>query len=447
MATVRSSPRAGGSSGDAGVAVRVAALEALCAVETAQLGSQAALQPALAALRGPDRGLCTELVYGVLRRQRSLDRWIAPDCDRGLVAMDAKVLTALRLGAYQLTEMSRIPPFAAVDATTEACKRGKGWHRGSVGFVHAVLRKLAARAHDQQRPDHDDLPPWLATRVADFATDLELDGAALATAFGQAAPVHVQILGPADQTAAAAENLLTAGVLRAPLQVPGAWLADGAVALQHRDYGKKFLVQDAASAAVVRWLNPQPGWRVLDLAAGRGVKAALLATLGAQVTAVDTAAEKLQSALELCAAVGAPLVQTVVADAGGVLPFADASFDAVLVDAPCTGLGTLRRRPEIRHRRRAADLVAMAAVQLRLAATAARLVRPGGVVMLATCSFAREEGPLWLQQVLRDHPLLARSEFAPQWAERLLDRNGDLRTHPLIEGMDAFFAARLHRQP
>lgn len=422
--------------------MRAAAFAALLEVERG-LGSQAALQPAVARLQGADRGLCTELVYGALRRQRPIDRWIARSCDRGLVGVEVPALVALRLGAYQLAELPRIPAFAAVDATVEAFKRTGKPHRGAVGFVHAVLRKLAGRAEHGDKPDGDDLPVWMQERCADLAADLGLDTADLCRAMSEQAPNHGQVLAPAHAVAAVAERLRTDGVWLNDLAVPGAFVADGARATQHPDLGRTFLLQDAGSAAVVRWLDPQPGWQVLDLCAGRGVKSALLAALGAEVTAVDLAADKIAAARRLVAATGGKLVHAVAADATGNLALPGGLYDAVLVDAPCTGLGTLRRRPEIRHRRRAADLWALTAIADALADNAVRWVRPGGLVVLATCSLCREEGPLWADRVLARHSGLRRAQSGPVWAAPLCDARGDLRTHPLVGGMDAFFATRL----
>jgi len=427
---------------DPGVAVRAAALAALWQVERGEAGSQAALQPAVAGLPAVDRGLCTELVYGALRRQRPLDRWIAASCARGLHGVDPAPLVALRLGAYQLAEMPRIPAFAAVDATVEAFKRGKV-HKGAVGFVHAVLRKLAGRAERGDRPDGDDLPDWIARRVDDLAYDLELPAADLRAAMCERAPSHGQVLAAAAAVAPVAQQLRDDGVWLADLPVPGAFVADGARATHHPGLGRTFLLQDAASAAVARWVDPRPGWRVLDLCAGRGVKSAVLAALGAEVTAVDSAADKIAAARALVEATGGRLAGAIAADGTAELGLPLAGFDAVLVDAPCTGLGTLRRRPEIRHRRRAADLWALTVLADDLADSALRLVRPGGVVVLATCSLCREEGPQWAERVLARHPGLRRSDDGPEWARPMCDARGDLRTHPLLHGMDAFFAARL----
>lgn len=426
-----------------GAEVRARAIAALLSVDAGEQGSQAALQTVLDKpwpLQGADRGLCTELVYGVLRRQRSLDRWLGPSCKHGLVSMPASSLAALRLGAYQLTELDRVPAFAAVDATLQALKGISGPRSPAIGFVNAVLRSVAGRAASGDRPDSDDLPPWMGQCIAEFAEDAGADPAELQAAFHLAAPTHLQLLGDGLRGRA---DLEQAGVETVELPIPGALLVRGGAALLAAGLGHSYLVQDAGSAAVAAYVAARPGLKVLDLCAGRGVKSAALAAQGAEVTAVDLSADKLANAQELCQQAGAPLHLVLAADASMPLPLPPESFDAVLVDAPCTGLGTLRRRPEIRHRRRAADLWGMAALQDAIADQAVRMLRPGGVLILATCSVARQEGPLWVAGVLKRHPELQLDPGDFPWAAPFLGRDGMLRTHPLRAGMDGFFAARL----
>ncbi len=426
----------------AGALLRERALRALLAVDLQQQGSQYALNQALAAdpqLSPADRRLCTELVYGVLRRQRPLDRWIAPACQRGLYDMAPAVLTALRLGAYQLCELQRVPAYAAVDATVEACKSVPEVPQKAVGFVHAVLRQLARQVAAGQLPDRDDLPPWIDLRVGDLARDLGLDPLQLRQSFLGMAPLHLHAV-----TEHGFAGLLASGIALQELAVPHTALAPSE-ALHHPDFAAHFVAQDAASAAITEWLEPAPGLTVLDVAAGRGIKSACLAAAGATVTALDLAPNKLAEATSLAFQLGSPLYATLAADATKPLPLQDKLFDAVLVDAPCSGLGTLRRRPEIRHRRRAADLVGLQAIQDQIADQAAHHVKPGGVLLLATCSITDEEGPQWCQRFLDKHSEFKLDPGNLPWLQPLLTGPGWLRTHPLQDSMDGFFAARLRR--
>jgi len=428
---------------------RSRALRALCAIERDGAGSQPALRAALdtpAALQGPDRGLATELVYGVLRKRRGLDAWIGAASTRGLYKMQIEDLCALRLGAYQLAWLPRIPGFAAVHATVDAVRGLVS--APSLGFIHAVLRRLADETARGGRPDVRDLPPWIEHRVAAFALDVGCDPAAMTEAFCQPAPMHVHVLAE-DPGGAAAQALRDAGMPLEPLDntaIPGVWRSTGGgLFLSDAFAARRVVAQDAASAAVAQWLDVQPGEQVVDVAAGRGIKSLALAARGGLVTAIDLDAAKLQSAAQLCETAGYPLQATQAADATQDLGMPLAAFDRVLVDAPCTGLGTLRRRPEIRHRRRATDIVRMSLLQQAILERAAALCRPGGALVFATCSFAQEEGPLVVDDFLRRHPEFRRSPGPQQWMAPLLDARGDLRSHPLIDGMDAFYAARLAR--
>ncbi len=432
----------------AGTDVRWRAMEALVAVDQGVAGSQAAVRQALdqkPELHGPDRGLVTELIYGVVRRQRALDAWIAQGATRGLFEMDPVALAALRLGAYQLAEMPRIPDFAAVDATVQACKAGLNKH--SVGFVHAVLRNLAAQKRHQETALGDDLPAWLNHRIDRFAQRLHLDNAALHAAMRAQAPLHVSI---PTRDPSVAEELLAQGVPLEALPVPGTYASSGGSLFQSEAFAqRRALAQDAGSAAIVRWIDAQPGMHVADLAAGRGIKSLGLAAAGAEVTAVDLQATRLVDAQALANTAGYPLAQVLAADLSQPIDLPKESFDVVLLDAPCSALGTLRRRPEVRHRRSAADLMRLNELQQKMAHQAAQLVRPGGLLVMATCSLAEEEGPLLFGQFLIDHTAFSRDSGGTSgersWVQPLLDDQGDFASHPLCWGMDIFQATRLRK--
>ncbi len=430
---------------------RQRAAQALVLIEQDGQGSQAALRQVLdtaPALAGPDRGLCTELVYGVLRRRRPLDRWLELSCRQGLYDLEEPTLAILRLGALQLADL-RIPPHAAVHATVETAKRLLP-HK-QIPFVHAVLRSLAQRLLDGDRPDDRDLPDWLARRAQAWATRAHVDGAALERALSQPAPLFVHALD-GDGPRLIAE-LAVEGVVLAPLdgaQVPGVGrVADGKFLQSQVFSARRALAQDAASAAVVEWLADwlatQPPSRVADIAAGHGVKSARLVHTGAAVTAIDKNGDKLLHAVQLCDQIGHPLAATITGDACKDLGIPLGSFDAILLDAPCTALGTLRRRPELRHRRMASDILRMAELQARLLRQAARWLRPGGVLLYAVCSFTEEEGPQQIAQFLHENTDFQRFPGQSPWLADWLDDHGDLVSAPVRGGVDGFFAARLQK--
>ena len=430
---------------------RLRAAQALVLIEQDGQGSQAALRQVLddtPALAGPDRGLCTELVYGVLRRRRPLDRWLEMSCRQGLFDLEEPTLAILRLGALQLADL-RIPPHAAVHATVETAKRLLP-HK-QIAFVHAVLRSIAQRLLDGDRPDDRDLPDWLTRRVHAWAERAHVDGAALERALSQPAPLFVHALD--GDRARMVADLAQEGVTVEPLdgaQVPGVGRVTDGRFLQTQVFAqRRALAQDAASAAVVvwlaEWLETQPAGQVADIAAGHGVKSARLAHTGAAVTAIDQNGDKLLHAVQLCAQIGHPLAATITGDATQDLGIAPGAFDAILLDAPCTALGTLRRRPELRHRRMAADILRMADLQARMLRRAATWLRPGGVLLYAVCSFTQEEGPLQIAQFLQQNPDFQRFPGESEWLRGWLDDHGDLVSAPVRGGVDGFFAARLQK--
>jgi 16S rRNA (cytosine967-C5)-methyltransferase len=324
----------------AGSEARRLALQALVATDGGGRAN-AVLAGLLAGSRlpGRDRALVTELVYGTCRRRRSCD-WLVDRHTRG--RLDPEVRAALRLGAYQLAWM-RVPPHAAVSATVAAVD-GPGR-----SVVNAVLRRVA-----------DDLA---AGRVAwpDPGTELSYPDWIVARLESD--------LGPAAGRAAlVAMNAPGAGTTR----------PDG-------------YAQDRASQQVAAHVGAQPGERILDLCAAPGGKATALAGAGpALVVAADISAPRAAVLAANAARLGAAAVQTVVAD-GTHPPWPAGSFDRVLVDAPCSGLGVLRRRPDARWRVQPADIDRLADLQRRLLAAAIPLVRPGGTLMYCVCTLTRQE--------------------------------------------------------
>ncbi|MCA9515606.1 MAG: methyltransferase domain-containing protein [Myxococcales bacterium] len=347
------------------------------------------------ALDPRERGLATELFYGVLRFRQRLDRVLAPRVRQRLDALEPVALALLRIGAYQILLLDRIPPPIAVSATQDAARElGAG---RLTGLLNGVLRRVAEDG--EGLPDGDDdaavgaraaLPAWIIGE--------------LRRAYGAATPAEAMALreratttvrparafgGPDAVAKALAEEGFDA--------TPGAWgtlvVTGPGDPFATRAFAEgAFVPQDPASAAVVASMGDVSGLRVLDLCAGRGVKATDLAERGAAVTAVDVSPAKLGELERLAARLGVlDRVTTLPADGTAVEP-PGAPFERVLVDAPCTGLGTLRRHPEIAWRRRPQDLTALTALQARLVAHAATLVAPGGELVYAVCSFARAEG-------------------------------------------------------
>ncbi len=401
-------------------------------------------------LEGRDAALATELAYGTLRAQGQLDVILQACVDRPLAEVDPPVRDVLRLGAYQLLR-TRIPAHAAVSATVDVAR--VVLTAGPVGFVNAVLRKVTAQ----------DLPAWLEQlRPAD-----EVDAAALDTAHPRwVAQAFRDALGGdlAEARAALAADderpevhLVARTMTREELLadsggVAGPWsdravrlpdggtprhlsaIRDGRAGVQ--DEGSQLMALALAAAPLE---GPDSLW--VDLCAGPGGKAALLQVLAHERGARLIAVELQRHRAELVRKSG---VHEVLCADGRRPPLADGVADRVLLDAPCSGLGALRRRPEARWRRQPTDLPSLTALQGELLDAAVRLLRPGGVLAYVTCSPHLAETVVPVLDVLRRHPRLERMDARP-----LLPGVPDLGPGPSVQlwphrhGTDAMHLAVL----
>lgn len=454
-----------------------------------------------------DRRLATEIVMGVLRWRGKLDAQLREHIGRDLAGLDPAVRTALRMGLYQILFLTRTPPFAVVHDAVELVKQTSETTHAA-GFVNAILREILRRRgiDDSQlapvrrilkKPAPPPVPtkrirqktiitPPPARTTASTILDREAElshpawllshwaralGEARATCIAAAnnlpAPTFVW-LNPLRQdpqlTRAALE---TAGLTLKPvaglneeawevtdgnLSALGPFIADGTV-----------YVQDAGSQRVARWLGVQPGQRVLDMCAAPGGKTAQLAAMmhnEGTITALDQHAHRVAAMESNLARLGVRIARCYTADATAAtlvsladhrrsrkkLPFSlfPDSFDAVLVDAPCSGTGTLRRHPEIKWRLTLRKLAEFAGLQTKLLWNAARVVKPGGVLLYAVCSLEAREGEEVLRTFLKHH---RHFEIAPPPdAGDALTSEGFLRLWPDQDGTDGFFAARLRRR-
>lgn len=375
---------------------RLAAGRVLLAVERG--GHAEDLLAELAPAAPGDRRLAWHLAMGVLRRQGSLDAALEPVAGRPMAKVDPPARAALRLGLFEV-HLSRAPVHAALDQAVELCRR-LGAPRAT-GFVNAVLRKAASQPLPQD--PFLDLPPWLARRWRG-ALDTWVAG------LSSPAPLAGVWRDPAQPVPDLPTEPATAG----GLPVPGAFLVvdpQGPVEALPGFAEGRWWVMDPAAAAVADLARPGPGLRVLDACAAPGGKSLRLAAAGAQVLAVDLVPARLARVDEASARTGLAVSTRLHDWLDGPLPD-PLLFDAVLVDAPCTGLGTLRRHPEIRWRRQPTDPAAMALRQRRILAHAATHVAPDGRLVYAVCSPLPEEGqavadglPGWrVEQSLRTGP-------------------------------------------
>ena len=438
---------------------RELALQILLATEGRSAYSDRLLETKLrdAGLSGQDAGLVTALVQGTLRRRALLDHHLDAFTGGGIASLPPPIRAALRLGAFQIVAMTRIPESAAVDQSVELAKRYG--HPGTAGLVNAVLRRLA-RGERAPLPDlaaqpvehlailHSH-PRWLVERwvrrygIEEASRLLESDNT---EPYVSVRPNLHRIRPEALVQALAAEGHTA---MPGPNGGPVFLLGRGFVAARSPLFREGLLtLQDEAESAVAMILDPKPGDRVLDLCAAPGGKTSQIVERVAprgSVIALErhtSRARALRS--NLVERLRLPGVHVVCGD-GRTPPFVR-PFDRVLVDAPCTGLGVLRRRADARWRKEEGAIAEMAALQRGLLDGAAPLVRPGGVLVYSVCSLEPEETDEVVESFLSSHPEFARENVQPFLPTGFSAADPVFRAFPHRHGTDGVYAARLSRR-
>ena len=398
-----------------------------------------------------DRRWVQELVWGVLRTRATLDALIATRVRGGLGVLHAEVLELLRLGAHQLLAMGSVPAYAAIGQTVELVKARHGV--GAARLVNAVLRRIDRErsaggpeiaAPDEplaalaQRTSH---PVWVVARWA-ARWGLE-DTTRLLEANNRAAPIVLRPYGITADRLAAQLEAESVTVVPVPLTGDSLQLPAG-VALTSlaafRD-GHCF-VQDPAATLVARYADIPAGSTVADLCAAPGGKALELSRRAARVLCADRSPARVGRMTAGFSRVGATALQPMVADAAAP---AIAPVDMILLDVPCTGTGTFRRHPDARWRLQISDLAVLGATQRALLAGAARVVRPGGLLVYSTCSLEPEENDAVVDAFLTAHSEFSLEPPAPGTVPASVLDGGRLRVLPQRHGHDGAFAARLRR--
>ncbi len=440
---------------------RGAAIETMYRWQDSGRPVDAFLEPVARDLPARERHLAKQIVYGILRNLQTLDLVIGNTASHPLRRMKPRTLAALRVGAYQLLFLDRVPPSAAVNETVRALKKMRQ-PRWLLSFVNGVLRAIA-RAGDSL-PGRDSAggrslsnhPRWLVDRwQARFG---RAAAEAICRANNEPPPLTLRVNSRRIDRPGLLARLEEAGCPAAPGHV-----APDSIVLQGRTgpvtelpgYGEGlFLVQDeAAQLACLLAGSPGRGIRCLDACAGLGGKTAsllLAAENDVMLAAVEPDKRRFRLLEENMARLG--LSGQVLPFAGTLAQFAATAagpFDLIFIDAPCSGTGVIRRHPDIRWNRRPEDLESYCRQQLDLLAIAGRLLAASGVLVYATCSLEPEENELVIRDFLAANPDFAVDPCAgllPAAAARLVDERGFFRPLP-HDGMDGFFAARLIRDP
>ncbi len=449
---------------------RLLAARMLERIERSRAFADLALGSALArsSLCAPDRALCTELVYGTLRWRGRIDYLLEQLLERKLSSLEPLVVSPLRIGAYQILFSDRIPATAAVDQSVR-CTRALGADRAT-GLVNAVLRRLAREHSTMALPELDrdplghlihalSLPAWIAERW------LSRYGATEAAELALACNATPRLTVRANRSRIDSSALLEELRQRFPDAYPCGLAPDGIVLGRRGNPGRdpaflagRFTVQDEASQLVAVLLDPRPGDRVLDTCAAPGTKTTAIAERvgnSGQVTALDRHAGRLRLVARDSRRLGLRQIRTLERDAS--LSLADlcdrgqvphpGPFDRVLVDAPCTGLGTLRRNPDARWRIRPGDAEELTRLQRAILERAAEVLRAGGRLVYSTCTLLPEENEQMVTRFLEASPnfrLLPPEELPTSLAE-VMGQDGFMRCFPHVHDTDGFFAAALER--
>ncbi len=446
-------------------AARQAAFTILMAVERGHAHSDDLLRGrSVTALSAPDRHLATALVLGVLRWQIQLDHQFHPLLKRPNAKLDAEVLIALRMGAFQLLHLDRVPARAAIDESVELAKQSG--HRFASGMVNAVLRKLASspkagslECTPETSPGDLALalghPAWMVERWSDV---FGIETACAICRHDQTPPaVTIRLLSPEAE-----REVVQAGITLAPgaLLEAARTVTAGDVTATAAFREGRVRIQDEGSQLVAEIAGNRERFtgRILDCCAAPGGKTLILAERHpeARIVACEASAPRLEQLRSRLEGLG-NRIEFLHADAAALTD--EGAFDIVLADVPCSGTGTLARNPEIRHRLRPEDLPRQSGRQRAILKSALRAVRPGGVLVYSTCSLEPEENEQVIEDVVasdasaRIVALGARIDamgkvLSPEGARGLREAvapSGYLRLFPGIFGTDGFFIAMLHR--
>lgn len=398
-----------------------------------------------------DRHLATELVFGVLRRRAQLDDVVARLSGRATGYFDPEVITIMRLAVHQICFLERIPKSAVVNEAVEMTKAAR--KRSAAGLVNAVLRKCDPAAIDREsnseRAAALAIPEWLRGR---WERNYGPDAAFQLARWSLSTPAPVLRVVDGD-SARLPDELAAAGIATHPASyAPGALIvSSGNVTKSDAWRAGRVVIQEEASQLVGLLVRPHRGQRVLDLCAAPGMKSAeIAADLQEGVMILCDRSERRLKSMNLARLLpGAVRWSAVQLDAASPLPFG-VGFDRVLLDAPCSGTGTLGRNPEIKWRLKPEDIARLAAAQAQMLRNGLETLVPKGRLVYATCSLEPEESEQVIESVLarrHEFEMLPRARSVEEWPHlsQFFDERGYFRARPDLHGTDGFFAAVIER--
>jgi 16S rRNA (cytosine967-C5)-methyltransferase len=433
---------------------REQALKVLCEAERGAHADRL-LDQARTTFDSRDSAFILELTYGVLRNRSRIDWLLDRFSKQPVSSTDDWTRNILRLGAYQLLFLDRVPASAAVNTSTELAKQYGKKH----GYVNGLLRSLERKKNDLPLPNDADAakrlatlhshPEWLVRRwIARIGVEQTEE---VLRQNNKDAPLIIR----ANSLKGTADDLVTllasqgAAARKSRFSPPGVEiLSSPGITTLDAFHDGRFLVQDEAAQLVTLLLGPKPGERVLDACAAPGGKATYLAELmgnTGEVVALESDKKRIDRIRENSNRLGITIVRPKMGDAA---KYSEGPFDRVLIDAPCSGLGVLRRHPDGRWTKTEQAMQERSALQKKILANCAGLLKPGGVLVYATCTTEPEENENVVRDFLANHPEFTLDDprpFLPDNAASLIGTDNYFRTFPAAPDMDGFFGARIVR--
>ena len=409
-----------------------------------------------------DKKLCNALIFGVLRQRKAIDWVIDEFSNIDLKTISINLLYILRIALFQIIYMDRIPVFAAINTSVDIAKKLAG--RKKAGFINAVLRKASTNYTKISLPDSNknpsqfisikySLPLWLSKKwigVFGFESTQKLGSQINTIPY---ITIRTNTLKTKRQDLLQKLSLKVKSIQKTDYAQEGLSFSSPDVPIHELGEFKQglFQVQDEAAQIITHFLGPRPGEKILDACAGFGGKTGHVAQVMENkgvIVAVDTGEKKLESLKRDMQKLGIDIVMTKTINIlKTTIKDFDFYFDRVLIDAPCTGFGVLRRNPDTKWKRLKNDIIRLGAKQKKMLNAAANLVKPGGLLVYAVCSCEKEENENVIDTFLEKRTDFSIDKnFKSDRYEQFITQEGFLKTYPHINSMDGFFAARLMRK-